>query len=47
ARSRIKDVDVAAESARLTQTKILSQAGLSVLSQANAAPEMALALLRN
>lgn len=46
ARSRIKDVDVAAESARLTQTRILNQAGLSVLSQANAAPEMALALLR-
>ena len=46
ARSRIKDVDIAAESARLTQSRILTQAGLSVLSQANAAPEQSLSLLR-
>jgi flagellin len=46
ARSRIKDVDIAAESAKLTQNRILAQAGVSVLAQANAAPEQALALLR-
>ena len=46
AKSRIKDVDFAAETATLTQMNILSQAGTSVLSQANNAPELALALLR-
>ncbi len=46
AKSRISDVDYAEETAKLTQNKILSQAGLSVLSQANQKPEMALALLR-
>ena len=46
ARSRIVDVDYAAETARFTQSRILMQAGLSVQLQANAAPEMALQLLR-
>jgi flagellin len=46
ANSRVRDVDFAAETARFTQTKILSQAGISVLTQANQAPEMALGLLR-
>lgn len=46
AKSRIKDVDYAEETAKLTQSKILTQAGLSVLSQANQKPEMALSLLR-
>jgi flagellin len=46
ARSRIRDVDYAEETAKLTQSRILTQAGLSVLSQANQKPEMALALLR-
>jgi flagellin len=45
-KSRIKDVDYAEETAKLTQSRILTQAGLSVLSQANQKPEMALALLR-
>lgn len=45
-RSRIKDVDFAAETASFTQNKILAQAGTSVLSQASAVPEMALQLLR-
>lgn len=47
ARSRIKDVDVAAESAELTRNNILTQAGVSVLAQANNLPQMALQLLQN
>jgi len=46
AKSRIRDVDFASETAKFTQEKILGQAGISVLAQANAHPEMALALLR-
>ena len=46
ARSRIVDVDYAAETARFAQGRILSQAGLSVQSQANAIPEMVLSLIR-
>jgi flagellin len=46
AMSRIKDVDFAEETAKLTQSKIMTQSNTSVLSQANQAPEMALALLR-
>jgi len=45
ARSRIHDVDMASESAELAKTSILSQAGTSVLSQANQNPTMALKLL--
>ena len=45
ARSRIKDVDVAEETAELTKHSILMQAGTSVLSQANSVPKMALSLL--
>ena len=47
ARSRIKDVDVASETADLTKHNILMQAGISVLTQANSVPKMALELLRN
>jgi flagellin len=46
ANSRIRDVDVAEESAAMTRNNILSQAGLAVLSQANQLPSMALSLLR-
>ena len=46
ANSRIKDVDVAAESASLTRAQILVQAGVSVLAQANQAPLLALKLLQ-
>ena len=46
ARSRIEDADFAAETARLTQAQILQQAGISVLSQANAQPQNVLALLQ-
>ncbi len=44
--SRIRDVDFADVTASFTQNKILQQAGASVLAQANASPEIALALLR-
>jgi flagellin len=46
ANSRIRDVDVAAESSNLTKSQILSQAGMAVLSQANQLPQAALSLLR-
>lgn len=46
ANSRIRDTDFAEESAKLTQTNILKQAGVSVLSQANQSPSAALSLLR-
>lgn len=46
ARSRVRDVDFAEATAAFTQDRILGQAGASVLSQANAAPELALNLLR-
>ena len=45
AESRIRDVDVAYETAQLTRNSILQQASISVLSQANAAPQSALQLL--
>ncbi len=47
ARSRIKDVDVADETAEMTKRNILMQAGVSVLAQANNVPKMALQLLQN
>jgi flagellin len=46
ANSRIRDVDVASETAALTKGQILSQAGLAVLAQANQIPQAALSLLR-
>lgn len=46
ANSRIRDVDVAEESASMTRNNILMQAGVAVLSQANQAPQAALSLLR-
>ena len=45
AKSRIRDVDVAAETADLTKNNILMQAGVSVLGQANQTPQTALKLL--
>ncbi|NRA44274.1 MAG: flagellin FliC [Oligoflexales bacterium] len=44
--SRIRDVDYASETSLLAKQRILSQSNLSVLSQANQLPEMALSLLR-
>lgn len=46
ANSRIRDVDFAAATAEFTQSRILSQAGASVLSQANQEPEIVMQLLR-
>ena len=43
--SRIRDVDVASESANMTRNQILVQAGSSMLAQANQAPQMAMQLL--
>jgi len=45
ANSRIRDVDVASEAADLAKNQILSQAGASVLAQANQMPNFALKLL--
>jgi len=45
-RSRIMDTDYAAETANLTRAQILQQAGTSMLSQANAAPQSVLSLLK-
>lgn len=44
--SRIRDADFAAETAELARTQVLQQAGLSVLSQANARPQQVLQLLQ-
>jgi flagellin len=45
ANSRIRDVDIASETADMAKNNILTQAGVSVLAQANAAPNLALKLL--
>lgn len=45
AESRIRDVDVASESAALTRNSILQQAATSILAQANVQPQAALSLL--
>lgn len=45
AESRIRDVDVAAETADLARNQILQQASVSVLAQANSQPSLALSLL--
>ncbi len=44
--SRIRDVDVASETASLTRNNILTQAGTAILAQANQAPQSALSLLK-
>ncbi|PID42454.1 MAG: flagellin [Proteobacteria bacterium] len=46
ANSRIQDADFAAETAELSRTQVLQQAGISVLSQANSLPQQALSLLQ-
>jgi flagellin len=45
ANSRIRDVDIASETADLTRNNILTQAGVSVLAQANQATNAALKLI--
>jgi flagellin-like hook-associated protein FlgL len=46
AESRIRDADMALEMMRFTQSNILQQAAISMLAQANQAPNMLLSLLR-
>ncbi len=46
ARSRIQDADFAAETANLTRSQILQQAGVAMLAQANSLPQVALSLLQ-
>lgn len=45
ANSRIQDADFAAETAEMSRTQVLQQAGISVLAQANAAGQQVLSLL--
>ncbi len=46
ANSRIKDTDIAEETASMARNQVLSQAGAAVLAQANQAPQLAMSLLR-
>lgn len=43
--SRIRDVDFASETAKLTRSQILAQAGTAILSQANTSPQSILQLI--
>ncbi len=45
ARSRILDADIAAESSLLAKSRVLQQAGVAMLAQANQAPQIALSLI--
>ncbi|HWJ05886.1 MAG TPA: flagellin [Steroidobacteraceae bacterium] len=45
-RSRILDADFAAETANMTRSQILQQAGTAILAQANSVPQNVLSLLR-
>jgi len=45
-RSRIRDTDYAKETAELTRTQILQQAGTAMLAQANSAPQSVMSLLQ-
>jgi len=44
--SRVSDVDVATEISTMTRNQVLTQAGVAMLAQANAMPQLALTLLR-
>lgn len=46
ARSRVQDADFASETAALTRSQILQQAGVAILAQANALPQLVLSLLQ-
>ncbi|MEN1728557.1 MAG: flagellin [Pseudomonadota bacterium] len=46
ARSRVLDADFAVETAELSRTQVLQQAGVSILAQANAQPQLVLSLLQ-
>jgi flagellin len=43
---RLRDVDIAEESAKLSQKQVLMQAGTAILTQANQSPQLALSLLK-
>jgi flagellin len=45
ANSRITDVDVASETATMSRNQVLTQAGISILAQANQLPQLAFGLL--
>ena len=45
ANSRIRDVDVASETANMARNQVLTQAGISVLAQANQLPQLAFGLI--
>jgi flagellin len=45
ANSRIRDADIAAETSAFSRSQVLLQAGVSMLAQANAQPQLALRLL--
>ncbi len=45
ANSRIRDVDVADETAKMSKNQVLTQAGISVLAQANQLPQLAFGLI--
>jgi len=45
-RSRVQDADFAAETASMTKSQILQQAGVAMLSQANSMPQAVLSLLK-
>ena len=46
ARSRIQDADFASEAAKLAKAQVLQQTGAAMLAQANAAPQLALQLIK-
>ncbi len=46
AMSRIRDVDIAKETASMSKNQVLSQAGAAILAQANQTPQLAMQLLR-
>lgn len=45
ANSRIRDVDVAEESAKMAKSQVLTQASISILAQANQLPQLAFSLI--
>jgi len=46
ANSRIMDADFASETANMSRAQVLQQAGVAILAQANASPQLALSLLK-
>jgi flagellin len=44
--SRIRDVDIASETANMSKNNVLTQAGVAILKQANQSPQLAMQLLQ-